>query len=275
LLKNEDNKNNYLCYRDFSKRIENELLDALVKTTHSCLQVFNTKKKIPIQVIMAGGDDVLAIMPADWGPAFALELDKTFNRKDNTFNDKRLTLSMGMIIAKSSFPIRELVDRATELLKSAKVRGKNSTASKPATAIDFAVAKTPMIKPISISRPHDQCLGPQDDPTHLTAKPYSSANFKQLCINIGKLKHNRFPKSKLKALFNIIYSGRFNGMFDGLNLLTRLTPKAKNTMFEIQQEFELDYFPWRKRQTDSGFETVLADMIELYDYVSEAHCGNI
>lgn len=121
--------------KDFSKKHEN-----LVK---------HKGKILGLEVIYAGGDDVLLIMNAKGALGFAKELvDKVANRfrfKFKLFSSPIITISAGIAIADKKFPIYFLIDKVEEELNKAKEAfRKNVKVNKwrlyerPAGAISFA-----------------------------------------------------------------------------------------------------------------------------------------
>ncbi len=121
------------AYRKFAKIVDDAIFEAAGGAIRELfgreLDVGNT---LGLDVLLVGGDDLVAVIRADYGVPFALEVAKRFRGLVETklrekgladkepFRDFPVGLSAGVAIAHADQPFRELVDRAEELLRSAK-----------------------------------------------------------------------------------------------------------------------------------------------------------
>jgi len=93
--------------------------------------------KIPADILLLGGDDLMVYVSADRAMAFAIDIARLFEEKTrsalindqpdpffkNILGDNGLTLSIGMAVGRSHTPIAIMTEQAEELLKSAKQKG--------------------------------------------------------------------------------------------------------------------------------------------------------
>jgi hypothetical protein len=149
-------------YRFKSEIFDREFKQALKETindysmTHTNLVVHEKEVEslgkvqfLGLDVLYVGGDDVLIIMNAKGALGFANELVKQvadrFRFESNLFSTPTVTISVGIAIADSKFPIYFLIEKAEEALESAKMafrmgveRNNRDFFERPDGAIAFA-----------------------------------------------------------------------------------------------------------------------------------------
>jgi CRISPR-associated protein Csm1 len=84
---------------------------------HRVDTMMNTAPWDSLYVVFSGGDDLLLVGPWDVAFAFAAEVQREFARE---FSKDGLTISAGLAVIKPTFPIRNAVEQADELLERAK-----------------------------------------------------------------------------------------------------------------------------------------------------------
>jgi hypothetical protein len=282
LLEGKENK--YSKYRRFSDLVEKASRYAIVNSILEVVppqQSEDGKLLAPVEFILAGGDDLIVIVPADAGAQVAIKFTELFERyfqcglngKFDGWPDKDflLTMSVGMVITKSSYPIRDMVDRGQELLKSAKKKFR----TKPdVSAIDFAAIKSPAVQSISQLRSRElSYLADDRSRMHCYARPYERKDFEKLVKRVQGFRNSDFPKNKLQSFYEILFSGKWQAMLDACTLVTRLPAHAESgptspreAMLDFWQDQKLDSFPWRRIKADE-FEAPLSDLIELYEFI--------
>lgn len=103
-------------YRELSERVHESLRGAL----ESALDALPAEdSRLPAQVLVAGGDDLVAALPARYGLRFARELIEGFRPKRGA--DER-GMAAGVLLAPPTFPFRQAHALAGELLARAKHR---------------------------------------------------------------------------------------------------------------------------------------------------------
>jgi len=116
-------------YRSFAAAIDNAVFAAVSTALKECAWNGAGSKSLA-DVLLVGGDDVVAVVPADAALRFACRLQSKFSEEvanrlvgagleEAPFNAK-FSLSVGVAFARGSQPFRDVVARAEELLRSAK-----------------------------------------------------------------------------------------------------------------------------------------------------------
>jgi hypothetical protein len=126
--------------------------------------------KIPADILLLGGDDLVVYLSADRAMAFAIDIARLFEEKTrsaltsdqpdpffkNILGDNGLTLSIGVAVGRSHTPIAIMSDQAEELLKSAKQKGAAlaGTSSYIPPCIDFHLTSQFNEVGVAASRKH-------------------------------------------------------------------------------------------------------------------------
>lgn len=103
-------------YRDLSNRVHDGLRSALEGSLDA---LFPGAGLLRIQVLIAGGDDLVAALPARYGLRFAQELVERFRIEHR---GEARGMAAGVLLAGPSFPFRQAHALAEELLGRAKAR---------------------------------------------------------------------------------------------------------------------------------------------------------
>jgi len=243
----------------------------------------------PFEIITVGGDDVLLIVPAPDALPVAVELSQRFADFLNREADKKasqdagwaaelrkLTLSVGLVIAPAHTPVRLLHEMAKDLLKSAKKRAKGLCKEKRCTAaIDFQVLTSAAVFGDSVTdmREYPPYLISRDDKLSLMHRPYTldaASRLLEALDNLGKVD---FPTSQLQGLASALERGRRWSTLYYLYQRARLRKyrSAFNALECIISTTTRDPVPWHRLPPgpDARFNTALRDVAELYDFVAE------
>ncbi len=108
--------------------------------------LFPGAQELAVQVLIAGGDDLVAALPARFGLAFALELVERFWVQHG---GEARGMAAGVLISRPGFPFRAAHDLAEELLYRAKVRCR---AGEVDAAIDFHRVKGTHVQSLRAER---------------------------------------------------------------------------------------------------------------------------
>lgn len=265
-------------YSNMSKWVDKAAKEALKE----CLELWGPEPGgsldvYPVQVIVGGGDDLIAIVPAQYGAQLALEFTSSFHRifAEKSKDEPRLqalnlTVSVGLVITKSSYPIREMVERSHELLKSAKRAFRNQDCA----AIDYMAIKSSAVQSIEYIRTNE--LSKRDSGGRrykIHARPYKTEDFERLLRHVIAFKRADFPRNKLHAFYELFFKGEWHSKVEAYKLVTRLPQSSdygddspRDVLLRFWQKSDMDFFPWK--QTTDGFEAPLADLIELYEFIN-------
>ncbi|MGQ4807408.1 hypothetical protein NKDENANG_00756 [Candidatus Entotheonellaceae bacterium PAL068K] len=175
-------------------------------------------KRLPADILLLGGDDLLVAVPADLGLDFALKVTDEFERLTREklaaipdaearhfFRDRLgargFTISCGVAISKSTYPFYLLFNLAEQLLKNAKRYGNRySPPRDPGAApvhIDFHVvagANSHALKQV-----REDAYQVKTD-AQRTLRPLSRTELETLRTSVQWLRQVGFPRSKLHQL---------------------------------------------------------------------------
>lgn len=210
----------------------------------------------------------------------------------------KLGLSAGVIIAHDTAPLFFLDDLAGELLKSAKkVAQRNTQKGYYGGSIDFMVMKSVTMVTSKINVFRKKAFGDYDTetdaPAHLngdkerqyrlTARPYTWHEFAGLLETVRALKKASLPRSQLYRLRGVLYDALAEGkgvthsIMEYLHTCVRLNAVQSHTLrTHIDQYWctrsspdtvsRIPLPPWI-RLNEKQWETIWADIVELYDMV--------
>ncbi|MBE0427712.1 MAG: hypothetical protein IBX72_13850 [Nitrospirae bacterium] len=250
-------KDSFDKLENFSRDVHEKNFEAIV----SVLKSHFTGSFLPIQMILAGGDDLILTLPAHKAMDITIEFCESFNYKLSSHNN--LTTSAAVVICHDSLPIRNILSAAESLLKNAKAESRKNGGG---SYIDFTVVTgSALEEPISKRKQELEYL--DIGSYSITKRPYSLEEMKKLVSAIKELKKVDFPNNKLKALYTYLFKGRYQSILDALYLKTRLEDAHKDTMDKLIKEFNLTkIFPWEEIDTNR-YTTPFGDIVELYEFI--------
>jgi hypothetical protein len=202
-------------------RIFSECLDRATRRAwkEACVEVLTKEFRggvLPVSVLIAGGDDLLAMCSPRYAlplpnefckrfpEAFDEELASALNSRSapSSFpvNGRMLSVSAGILIAHASFPFSEFQRLGKELQASAKVMSRNRRASGWLGAIDFEVSSASAIEHISALR------RPGPDGRHPHCRPYAAGAELDALIQAARALREA-PRSKVRALAEAVREG--------------------------------------------------------------------
>jgi CRISPR/Cas system-associated protein Cas10 (large subunit of type III CRISPR-Cas system) len=268
-------------FKEFSRLIKDSIQKALFEAIATNIQP--NENLVPVEFIILGGDDLVCIVPANKAIPIAQQICKKFHELtiNNEFNNKEYetSISAGVAIAHSKFPLYRLFEVSGDLLKSAK-RLSNayiSSERRNVSCLDFTVISTTSTNSLETVREKEfTCTSNKD--YLLYRRPYRiykdgvSSNddeLKLLLDAIRELKSNSFPKTKLNQYYNALQSKNHTLIsYESLIVNSRLSEEnLKLITKELIKTFELEPFPWQRVQIEDVYKTPITDLIELYDFI--------
>jgi CRISPR-associated protein Cmr2 len=257
------------------------------------------KGKHRFEVLSIGGDDVFLIVPAHAALRIAVtiarEVEEELRQEEITRvgggyawskvhrtrpgsqppSLSEVVLSSGVVIADQHTPVFLIRRLAEELLKSAKARAKKLRELDKqyyGATVDFMSLKSLGMIVTRIEDFRDQALRRKD--LDFTAKPYTIPEVEALLAAVEELKKANFPKSQLYHLREQVEKGWLASIVDYLYFLCR-SPHADELREVLDQWVGRSSTgrispigPWMRRD-GQGWETVLGDLLEIYDFVAE------
>lgn len=200
-----------------------------------------------------------------------------------------ISLSAGVVIAADNNPIFFLTDLVEELLGAAKRGAKDRKAlGYRGGTVDFMALKSVTMVTTSVSEFRSTALrdaAPRVEGGcevfHLTARPYTLHELDGLLKTAATLKAVSFPRSQLYHLRQLLPKGRFAATVNYLYYTSRLSPKhVEQLRSSLDDAWHMakEPVPWRLRTTSrkagesseapvDQWETVLADLVEILDFV--------
>jgi hypothetical protein len=240
--------------------------------------------KIPADILLLGGDDLMVYLAADCAMAFALDVARLFEEKtrkglltgdgDSFFKKnlggKGLTLSLGIAYGKSHTPISIMADQAEELLKSAKKKGSAEAGEGDYTPayVDFHMTGHFNQAHVSDSRSrHLTHKNSQGAEVRLYGGPYSLENADALLEHAGRLKRSRIPRSRLHRLGEAPFKGTVSGTIETLTIYGRCkTSEQKQAIWQALDRFDCLYeMPWKRE--GKVISTAVTDLIRIAEFI--------
>jgi CRISPR-associated protein Cmr2 len=241
---------------------------------------------VPAEFVMAGGDDLILIVPAHAALGVAERFITGFQEKSlrlqlaavearnlaRPFSKAGLTTSAGVVISHASYPAVQLVDLAAELMKRAKRRAadlKGTTGT-----LDFMVVHEPGTESVKRRRKEYEGTLPTGRPVLRTERPCTVEESARLRRRILALKESDVPRGKLKALYASLFRNAVEAQYEAARIRERLVATGSLQKSEPLRELleELPFFPFREspRLQESprgGWSTSLSELIEVYDFI--------
>ena len=270
-------------FKFFSDTVDDSIREACHEALYeNCRPV---QGKIPANILLLGGDDLLVYLSADTAFPFALDVAQRFEEKTeekfsgNSFfsellQGKGLTISLGIAYGKTHTPFSIMFSQAEELLKSAKKAGSQDKMRGEyyaPTYIDFHLSSNYNQSKVSDSRKsHLHLHGTR--PVKLYQKPYSLPDACALMDHARNLTEAGIPNTRLKRFGYAPSLGKINGTLECLKLYTRTSKAQRKVIWKALERFEcMPNIPWKEIRDEKGetleATTVLSDMTELAGFM--------
>ena len=273
----------------------------------------NDRYVFPFEIISIGGDDLLIIVPGSKAfeivHAIGENFDSEFNsyaklkEKDNLPKSQRyksndwveaqemqpvFSMSLGFVIAEGHTPVGFLEHLAGSLLKSAKTRAKTlikDAGGYRGGTVDFLVLKSISMITSNLSDFRKKFYK-TDTKNSLTMRPFTLHELSGFIKTIKAFKEGKFPQSQLYQLRESLKLGRQTSTLDYLYFRSRLgSDEGKLLQYQIEHNWQgvsdnnNDPGPWYAmlqeiNKDKKGYETLLLDLIEAYDFILDPEKQN-
>lgn len=269
------------CYEALNKVCASEIGEARV-----ALDRGENPGRLPANILLLGGDDLLVLLPADRALSFALQVTAAFERltrerqaqlpeparqffADHGLADRGLTISCGVALGPARYPFYLLLDLAEELLRSAKRGGSDDETKTDFWApayVDFHLLAGSASQELSAIREGDY-LSQSDCPR--TLRPYRRDRLDRLRQAAEQLQQARPPRSKLQDLFEAaLEPRRLQAELRARELFGRLREdnfhqERRGLWDALSLLGPLDPYPWTRYK--GKLATALADLVEALD----------
>jgi hypothetical protein len=239
--------------------------------------------KMPFDVVLIGGDDLIIITTADGAMDVATKFCKKFQEKTKS-EGHEVSMSAGVVLAHAHQPILQVQRRAKELLSSAKKfsKWKQKQENKEVGVIDFLVSSTSTLDSLSVLRAVEYEFEDRGIRYHLHRRPYTVEEMEILLNWVKKIKHGDpnqnippLPRNKLNDIYRIFFQSkqRMQIDFDLLTSLMRLRDRHREWLFKEIPDALLgasgQFWQIRRdpRTNQKECYTVFPDIAELYEFV--------
>jgi len=263
----------------FSKTVDT----AIRESCHEALFEVGVGSDGVADILLLGGDDLLVCLNADAALRFSILAAKKFEEKTcsvfagdpakapKKLKGKGLTISFGIVFAKSHTPFSLLLDQAEQLLKSAKKTGsedKRSQGYYAPTYIDFHFFSRYSQTDVADSRKKFLHISDSNGvPVVLHQRPYSLEGIDALNDHAQAILNTRVSRSRLKRLGRAPFLGVMNGTLECLQLIGRTKiENQKKSIWDALDTFGCaNQVPWKgtKGETKS---TMLVDLLEIAEF---------
>ena len=213
----------------------------------------------PLIPLMLGGDDLLLVSRAEIALPFIVTLCKALDAFQQDSNGFKLTLGIGVVIAKHTIPVYRLHEVVEQLASSAKrrVRGLKEAGEMSRSVVDWAVYSTSSLDDPAEVRRREWLCGSDSDLRVLSQRPVDvlgqGLDSLQGLVN-GAEKLKDAPRSQLRYLVDQLPRGR---------TLTELAfAELPNEVKRPLAEAGIRE-PWRRGANNGPWLTALLDLVEI------------
>ena len=259
----------------FSETLDRNTKDALLEAIKEIFAEKKDEKRFG-EFLIVGGDDVCAV----FNPELVLELSEKFQKifeekmkkyiSGTKAKDSSITSSSGVIIAKSKTPAFQLFEQALKLQKLAKAKRYEHSAK--TGFIDFQVIGSEGCVDIDSFR---KTINKKDEVKKkdnlVMERPYAIdieesskvKNVEELFTTIKELKEIKFPKNKLRYIYELKRDKKlddFEKKMEFINILSKMKDEHINF---IKENYNIDY---DYQEFEKYFNNIF-DIVELYDFV--------
>jgi len=241
-------------YSAWSEAIQRITRDSVFEACRSIIAAHDAC--LPFEIFLIGGDDAVLACAAERVDsllsAFFAAFDEGFSSSGLEISPK---VSAGVVLAHSRFPVRQAIERAEELLKIAKTRAHEKRLMDH--MVDFLVISNGVELPVGDLRKSQFT----DQGRALLARPFTLDEFaytKELALLL-----RRIPRSKVHALYDLMFTGILESTFDYCDWLRNLDSPLRDSWCALLGQRGIQAVPFRA--TDGW--TPIVDAIELSEFL--------
>lgn len=249
------------------------------ETVHKCIiqSVVLTQQKYSdymVDYAMVGGDDFVAIMPGEIALPFTNTFIQTFEQLtaesfQDSPNGKGIMLGAGIVIAHMGYPLYRMFQMSYELMSSAKRKYEDKS------VIDFIKITDSTVQSVGAIRNYENTsvkTGMTLNKRSVRMNGYMvdnehSESIDRLLSVIRSLKAAKFPRSKIKVLYEILREdSEYQMKFEWLKWRARMDSPIKSIFDEWNGKFKETPFPFSYKHADHYVDhSPLLDLFDLYD----------
>ncbi|KIQ94512.1 CRISPR-associated protein Cas10/Cmr2, subtype III-B [Anoxybacillus thermarum] len=246
-------------YKMYSEKVHKCIIESAVLTQQKYSDYV-------VDYAMVGGDDFVAIMPGEVSLPFTNTFIQTFEElTTREFSGSRMMLGAGVVIAHMGYPLYRLFQMSYELMSSAKRKYEDKS------VIDFIKLTNSTVQSIeairygentsiktgmSLNKRSVRMNGYMVDSEH-------GESIDKLLDVIRRLKDAKFPRSKMKILYEILREdSEYQMQFEWLKWRARMDADIKSILDDWNEKFKETPFPLT--YNDVVFSPLL-DLFDLYD----------
>lgn len=283
------------AYQAFSSIIDQATREAAVEAVLSEVGTVEMETEdgepgrlVPAEFVIAGGDDLILIVPAHAALRVTERFITGFQEKSlklqeaaiqagelaRPFAPEGLTTSAGVVISHASYPASQLVDLAAELMKSAKRKAADPDRNPQGQGtLDFMVVHESGTESVKRRRKEYEGRLLDGRPVRRTERPCTVQESARLRERVLALKDSGVPRGKLKALYAALFRGLVEAQYEAARIRERLVATGSYSRSQVLQALldELYLFPFRDNpeRPREGWSTSLSELVEIYDFIHE------
>ena len=213
----------------------------------------------PLVPLMLGGDDLLLVCRAEIALPFVVTLCKELDRIQFNNSNFKLTLGVGVVIAKPTVPIYRLHEVAEQLVSSAKRRFRGFAEKEARSVVDWAVYTTSWADDPGEVRRRDWLCGTGQKLRILSQRPLDVlgeglGTLQGLVAGAAKL--NNAPRSQLRYLVDQLSRGRTLSEL----AFEELSSEARKALNEAGVSTV-----WKPTSNNGPWLTELLDLVEVFE----------
>jgi hypothetical protein len=277
------------AYSAFSRIVDRATREAAVEAVLAevdCEEIETEEgpvRLVPAEFVIAGGDDLILIVPAHAALGVAERFLTKFQEKSRTLKEEAvqartiprhfapegLTTSAGVVLSHAAYPASQLVDLAAELMKIAKRRSAKLVHE---GTLDFLVVHESGTESVKERRKEYKGSLPSGRTVWRTERPYTAPEMAVLRERILACKEAGIPRGKLKALYASLFHSPVEAQYEGARIRERLVATKNLEPFSPLASLfeELYLFPFREAPNGRDWSTPLSELIEVYEFVRAA-----
>jgi hypothetical protein len=208
----------------------------------------------PLIPLMLGGDDLLLVARAEVALPFVVTLCAELEAIQRNQAGFKLTLGVGVVIARRTIPMHRLHEVAERLAGSAKRRYRGLDAGRKCSVVDWAVFTTAWLDDPEEVRRRDWLRGSGNELRVLSQRPVDVLGDQRLDSLQGLLAaaHKLAPRSQLRYLVDQLPRGRALSEL----AFAELPQEVRNSLAEAGVAE-----PWRR--AGNAWITALLDLVEI------------